>query len=118
MNYRSVVVLGRAVAIDDESERAAALDALVEHIVPGRTADARGPNGKELRATLVLRVPIDEASVKRRAGGPIDDDEDMYLPVWAGVLPLQYAPGAPIADEQLDPGIELPEYLRNYKIGA
>ena len=81
MNYRSVVVLGRAVAITDEADKHAALEALVEHIVPGRTADARGPSVQEIKGTLVLSLPIDEASVKRRTGGPLDDAGDLELPV-------------------------------------
>ena len=104
MNYRSVVLYGRAEQVEDVDEKVAALEAVVEHVVAGRTADARGPNEKELRGTLVLRLPIDEASAKVRTGGPIDDDEDMDLPVWAGVVPLRIVAGDPVPDA----GIEAP----------
>jgi hypothetical protein len=97
MNYRSVVVFGRATPVADLAERRAALDRLVEHIVPGRTAEAREPNERELRGTLVLSLPLDECSVKVRTGGPVDEDEDMDLPVWAGVVPLATVAGAPVA---------------------
>ncbi len=105
MNYRSVVILGRAERVDGLDDKRAALDRIVEHIVPGRTAEARPPTDKELRATLVLALPMDEASVKVRTGGPVDDDEDMVLPVWAGVIPLTLVPGDPIPDATpLSPG--------------
>jgi nitroimidazol reductase NimA-like FMN-containing flavoprotein (pyridoxamine 5'-phosphate oxidase superfamily) len=96
--------------------RSAFLDAFVDHVVPGRTADARPPNEKELRATLVLRLPIAEASAKVRTGGPIDDDEDMPLPVWAGELPLTTVPGPPVADAGVD--VPLPGYVTGYRRGA
>jgi uncharacterized protein len=98
INYRSVVLFGEAVPVSDEDEKRAALDALVEHLVPGRTADARGGTTDELRATLVVRLPIDEGSAKVRTGPPIDDEDDLDLPVWAGVVPLAVQAGAPIAD--------------------
>src|SRR5215467_4439850 len=87
MNYRSVVIFGRATPVADLDERRAALDALVEHIVPGRGVDARPPTEKELRGTLVLAMPLDECSVKARTGDPKDDAEDLDLDVWAGVIP-------------------------------
>jgi nitroimidazol reductase NimA-like FMN-containing flavoprotein (pyridoxamine 5'-phosphate oxidase superfamily) len=112
MNYRSVVVFGEArEVVDDEKLRA--LDSLVEHVVRGRSAEVRAPNEKELRQTLVLALPIDEASAKIRTGGPVDDDEDYSLPVWAGVLPLQLTPGEPLPDR--DVTSDVPEYLKNYK---
>jgi len=98
MNYRSVVVLGEASRVDDEDEKRAALDAVVDHVLPGRSRDARPTDEGELRATLVLRVPLDEASAKVRVGGPIDDERDMDLPVWAGVVPLRLVPAAPEQD--------------------
>jgi nitroimidazol reductase NimA-like FMN-containing flavoprotein (pyridoxamine 5'-phosphate oxidase superfamily) len=111
MNYRSVVVMGTAERIEDDDERSRCLDVLVDHIVPGRSAEARGPNRVELRQTDVLTLPIDEASVKLRTGGPKDDPEDLDLPVWAGVLPLRLTPGAPIPDEGVE-GLQLPIALR------
>jgi hypothetical protein len=108
MNYRSVVLYGRAERVDDLDEKRAALDVVVEHVVRGRAVDARPPNDKELTGTLVLRLAIDEASAKVRAGGPLDDDEDMGLDVWAGVVPLRLVPGEPIADNGLPwPGYDL-----------
>lgn len=99
INYRSVVVYGHAYEVRDAAEKRAALDAVVEHIVPGRTRDARGANEAELRATRVVRVVVDEASAKVRAGGPKDDPEDVAAGgVWAGHLPLRTTAGAPVAD--------------------
>ena len=114
MNYRSVVILGRATLVDDADEKTAALEAFSEHIMPGRWAEVRWPTDLELRATTVLRLPIDEASAKVRTGDPVDDDEDHLLDVWAGVLPLYLTAGRPVADQMLDPGIALPEYVKNY----
>jgi nitroimidazol reductase NimA-like FMN-containing flavoprotein (pyridoxamine 5'-phosphate oxidase superfamily) len=110
MNYRSVVLYGQAERVDDLDEKHAALEAIVEHVVRGRTPDTRAPNDKELRGTLVLRLPIDEASAKVRSGGAIDDEEDMGLDVWAGVVPLRLVPGEPIADAGITqdwPGYDL-----------
>jgi uncharacterized protein len=115
MNYRSVVIVGRAARIDPPDEKRAALDRIVEHVVPGRTPDARPATDKELRATLVLSLPIEEASVKIRTGGPIDDDEDMDLPMWAGVVPLSVVPAAPIPDPALPRSIPPPAYATTYR---
>jgi nitroimidazol reductase NimA-like FMN-containing flavoprotein (pyridoxamine 5'-phosphate oxidase superfamily) len=112
MNYRSVVVLGTATAVVDREEKRRVLDALVEHVMKGRSADARPPSEAELNATMVLRLPITEASAKIRTGPPLDDEEDYALPVWAGVLPLELKPLEPVADPRLRAGIELPPYLR------
>jgi uncharacterized protein len=114
MNYRSVVVFGRATAITDPGEKRAALDRYVEHVVPGRGADVRPPSDKELRTTLVLALPLDESSVKVRAGGPLDDDEDMDLPVWAGVIPLATVAGTPVTSDDLRAGIDPPRYATDY----
>jgi uncharacterized protein len=114
VNYRSVVVVGRAERIEDLDARRAALDVLVETLVPGRTGDPRPPSEREVRATTVLSLPLDEASVKVRTGGPKEDEEDMGLPVWAGVIPLALTPGAPIPDDQLAPGTPVPPYARTY----
>ena len=98
MNYRSVVVLGTAVAVHDPKEKLAALHALSEHMLPGRWADVRLPNEKELKATLVMRLPITEFSAKVRQGRPIDDEEDYSFPTWAGVVPLEMVASGPISD--------------------
>jgi nitroimidazol reductase NimA-like FMN-containing flavoprotein (pyridoxamine 5'-phosphate oxidase superfamily) len=101
MNYRSVVVLGTATAVEDEGEKREALRTIVEHVAPGRWAQAREPNATELKATSVLRLPIEEASAKIRTGPPVDDEEDYALPVWAGVIPLRLVAQAPVADARL-----------------
>jgi len=108
MNYRSVVLLGTATAVEDLDEKRRAFDCIVEHVLPGRTQVARPANESELRKTLVLALPIEEGSAKVRTGGPIDDDEDMDLPVWAGVVPLRLAPGAPLQDETQTAGLPVP----------
>ena len=114
MNYRSVVILGTAREVTGD-EKLRALTTLVEHVCPGRSAEARGPNEIELKQTMVLALPIEEASAKIRKGGPLDDEEDYAMDIWAGVLPLTLTPGAPIADERLSAGIAVPEYVRGYR---
>ena len=114
MNYRSVVVLGTAVAVRDAREKLEALRLLSEHILPGRWAESRQPNEKELKQTLVMRLPIEEFSAKVRQGPPIDDEEDYSFSTWAGVLPLAMVAGAPINDPRLDPETPVPEYVRQY----
>ncbi len=114
MNYRSVVVLGRATLVDDPAEKLEALRILSEHILPGRWAEARQPNERELKQTSVLRLPIEEFSAKVRTGPPVDDEEDYSFPTWAGVIPLEITAGAPIADSRLDPSREAPSYAKNY----
>ena len=113
MNYRSVMVFGRATIVDDPDEKWAALHALVEHVVPGRMADARPPSDAELRKTSVLRLPISEASAKVRTGGPIDDPEDLALPVWAGQLPLSTTYGSAVAEP--DTTATVPAYVTGYR---
>jgi uncharacterized protein len=115
MNYRSVVVFGRTRRVGDLREKEEALGALVEHIVPGRGADVRAGDRKELAATAVLAVPLDEASAKVRRGNPVDEEEDYDLPVWAGVLPLALVPGAPLPDPRLDPAVPLPPYVSGWR---
>jgi nitroimidazol reductase NimA-like FMN-containing flavoprotein (pyridoxamine 5'-phosphate oxidase superfamily) len=112
MNYRSVVLLGTATLVDDPAEKLEALRALSEHILPNRWDDSRQPNEKELKATSVLRLPIDEFSAKVRVGPPVDDEEDYAFPTWAGVIPLEITSGQPIRDEGCQQ--ELPEYLKHY----
>ncbi len=98
VNYRSVVVLGHARPVEGPDERLRALEALTERLVPGRWAEVRPPSSKELKATRVLAMTLDESSAKVRTGPPVDDDEDYELSVWAGVIPIQTVAGAPIAD--------------------
>ena len=112
MNYRSVVILGKATLVDDPAEKLAALRAVSEHILPHRWDDVRQPNEKELKATSVLKIPIDEFSAKVRVGPPIDDEEDYSFPTWAGVIPLEMTVGAPIRDDRSEK--EFPAYLKNY----
>jgi nitroimidazol reductase NimA-like FMN-containing flavoprotein (pyridoxamine 5'-phosphate oxidase superfamily) len=111
INYRSVVIFGHATGIEDPDEKAAALAVVVDHLLPGRTADARSPNGVELASSRVVSLPLDEVSAKVRTGGPVDDDEDADWPAWAGVLPLGLAAGVPRPHGDADAGIPLPAYL-------
>jgi len=105
MNYRCAVVLGVARSVTDDEEKLAALDAVVEHVARGRSAEARPPSDKELRGTAVLALDLDECSAKIRTGPPVDEPEDHALDVWAGVLPLRVAAGEPEADPELREGI-------------
>jgi nitroimidazol reductase NimA-like FMN-containing flavoprotein (pyridoxamine 5'-phosphate oxidase superfamily) len=114
MNYRSVVILGKATLVDDPAEKLSALRILSEHILPGRWDDSRQPNDRELKATSVLHVPIEEFSAKVRQGPAIDDEEDYSFPTWAGVVPLETLAGQPIGDARLLPGQEVPGYARDY----
>ena len=116
INYRSVVVFGRARVVESEEEKNAALEAFTEHIVPGRWDDVRWPTPEELAATTVLALPLAEASAKVRTGPPIDDDEDYALAVWAGVLPLGVEPGAPEADPRLPAETPVPPYLEEFDL--
>ncbi|MGH2700692.1 MAG: pyridoxamine 5'-phosphate oxidase family protein [Actinomycetota bacterium] len=111
MNYRSVVVMGRALEVTDTEEKLLALRALVERFGAGRWDDARKPSLKEFNKTLVLAVPLDEASAKVRSGPPVDDDEDHRLEVWAGVVPLTLSTGEPEPDPLLPPRIRPPAYV-------
>ena len=115
MNYRSVVALGQAVLVEDAAEKLAALRAFTEKIVPGRWNEARQPTEKELKATSILRLLLTEASAKMRVGPPEDDAEDYALRVWAGVIPLQLAAGAPIRDARCDAAIPTPAYAEKYR---
>ncbi|HKV34300.1 MAG TPA: pyridoxamine 5'-phosphate oxidase family protein [Pyrinomonadaceae bacterium] len=115
MNYRSVLVLGRAVLVDDPKEKYDALVALSEHIVRGRWADVREPNEQEMIQTTVLCLPMEEASAKIRTGPPLDDEEDYSLPMWAGIIPLKLIAEEPINDPRLSAEIPVPDYVTNYK---
>ncbi|MFJ6000402.1 pyridoxamine 5'-phosphate oxidase family protein [Streptomyces sp. NPDC092370] len=111
INYRSVVVHGVAHDVTDPEEKRQALDALVDHVVPGRSADSRPANKKELAATAVIRLDLDEVSAKLRTGGVNDEPEDLALPHWAGVVPVRRTYGTPVPDPGLVPGTERPGYL-------
>jgi uncharacterized protein len=102
MNYRSAVVLGRAREVTDREEKLRALERIVEHVVPGRWADARQPNEGELDGTTILTISLDEASAKIRSGPPKDFDDDLALPIWAGVIPLELVASPPIAAVGVD----------------
>lgn len=116
LNYRSVVVLGTATPVVQRDEKLAALEAFTEKLLPGRWAEARPPTAKELKATAVLRLPLDEASAKIRDGGPEDGDTpDAELDVWAGHLPLAVTALDPVPDPALRPGIPVPPALRPYR---
>src|SRR5690242_18247562 len=112
MNYRSVVILGKATLVEDPHEKLAALRVLSEHILPGRWDDARQPNERELKATLVLKLPIEEFSAKVRTGPPIDDEDDYSFPTWAGVIPLEMIAHNAVPDPRLEPQRKLPKYAR------
>jgi uncharacterized protein len=114
MNYRSAVVFGRGREVTDLVEKARALRAIVEHVVPGRSRDARPPTPKELAATTVVAVPLEKASAKVRRGLPRDQEADYELPVWAGEIPLQVQPLAPVSDPRLDEAVPVPGYVRRY----
>jgi nitroimidazol reductase NimA-like FMN-containing flavoprotein (pyridoxamine 5'-phosphate oxidase superfamily) len=115
INYRSVMVFGPAHTVADAEEKERALTAVVDHVVPGRGADARPPSASEIRATRVIRLDLTEASAKVRTGGPIDDPDDLDLPVWAGHIPLTVRAGPPVADEHTGTGVPVPEYAESYR---
>ena len=114
MNYRSVMVFGRARVIDDRAEKSQALFALSEHMIPGRWKDVREPSEEELQQTTVLSLPIEEGSAKIRTGPPLDDEEDYALPVWAGVIPLKVVAETPFADPRLPAKTPIPDYAARY----
>ncbi|MEM9217291.1 MAG: pyridoxamine 5'-phosphate oxidase family protein [Cyanobacteria bacterium P01_F01_bin.150] len=117
MNYRSVVLFGRAVLVEDDDEKMHALKVLSEHMVPGQWDYARKPTLPEVRGTKVLVFPLQEGSAKVRSGAPIDAAADYSLPVWAGQLPLKVTVGSPIPDDKLSPNIQLPANLMHYQRG-
>jgi uncharacterized protein len=112
MNYRSVVVLGKARLVTDREEKLNALRSFTNHIVPGRWDEVRPPTDKELKATTVLALPLNEVSAKMRTGGPIDDDEDYALPIWAGIVPVRTQMGEPVSDGRVPAGIPAPDRER------
>jgi len=115
VNFRSAVIFGVATEVTDTERKLAAMRALVEHIAPGRWEGSRQPNPRELAATAILELPISEASAKVRTGGPLDDEEDYALPLWAGVIPLRTDALIPIADPRLTPGIAMPSHISEYR---
>jgi len=114
INYRSVMVLGVAQEVSGD-EKLRGLRVITEHMARGRWADVRAPNDQELKATTVLKLDIEEASAKVRAGGPIDDEEDRKLPFWAGVLPFALVPQQPISDKDVPPSTGVPPYVADYR---
>jgi uncharacterized protein len=114
VNYRSVVILGMARLVEDPAEKMEALRIFTNHVMKGRWEDIRWPNEQEMKATTVLAVPLEEVSAKVRTGGPVDDEEDYAMPVWAGVLPLETVTKEPIPDELRKNDPPVPEYMKNY----
>ena len=114
VNYRSVVLFGRGRIVAEDREKLAALEAITEHILPGRWREARLPNRKEMNATSVVSIKIDQASAKVRSGPPADDEADYALPIWAGVLPLQEISLLPVRDERMTQDIAVPESISKY----
>ncbi len=115
LNYRSVMILGRCKEVKNAEEKNRVLDALVEHVIPGRVSEARKGNEQEMNATMVVAIPIAEASAKVRTGPPSDDEKDYDLSIWAGVLPLSIQPGKPQPDPRMTEQINVPEYVTSYK---
>lgn len=113
VNYRSVIIFANAEKVNDEAEKMNALALITDHLIPGRWDDLRPTTDSEMRKTTVLRFSLDEASAKLRTGGPNDEPEDMDLPTWSGVIPLQTVRLAPMPREDEEKDIPLPEYLRN-----
>jgi nitroimidazol reductase NimA-like FMN-containing flavoprotein (pyridoxamine 5'-phosphate oxidase superfamily) len=114
MNYRSVVLLGTGSVVEEPARKEAVLRGLSEHLVAGRWQDVRQPSAEELRRTMLVAIAIEEASAKVRTGPPLDDEEDYALPIWAGVVPLRLAAGAPLPDGRVLPGVAVPGYALDY----
>lgn len=112
MNYRSLMVFGRAATVEDAEEKRRGLDILVEHLAPGRLSDLRASTRKELNATTLLSLPIESFSIKASSGPPDDAKRDVETPIWAGVIPLELKAGEPVAAPDMKPGVALPDYLR------
>ena len=116
INYRSVVIHGRATMVHEREAKLAALLAFSEHVIPGRWDNVRAPTEQELKATTVLSLPLAEVSAKVRTGPPVDDEADYELPIWAGVIPLRLVPGAPVNDPRLNREIQLPRSVSDYEL--
>lgn len=115
MNYRSVMILAAGEEVTEPAQKDKVFHAVVEHVIPGRTADVRMPNEQEAKATLLVGFPIDEASAKVRTGPPKDDEEDYALPIWAGVIPMSLTAGAPVPDPRLMQETSVPAYATRYR---
>lgn len=115
-NYRSVMIYGNAVKVDDPAQKAAALEQFVDHLFPGRSATLRPMTDQEIKATTVLSMGIEEASAKIRTGGPVDDEEDYALPIWAGVIPLSTAVGTPQPDPRNLDGVAIPPDITAFRL--
>jgi nitroimidazol reductase NimA-like FMN-containing flavoprotein (pyridoxamine 5'-phosphate oxidase superfamily) len=115
INYRSVVILGHAAEVKDLDEKRRGLEVMVDHIVPGRSRDARPPTEKELRSTMLLRLPLDESSAKVRTGFPLDEEEDYDLEIWAGVIPFRTTIEAAQPDPGLRVAVDMPSYVERYR---
>ncbi len=115
INYRSVVIIGPASEVKELDEKRAGLDLMVDHVIPGRSTDARPPTEKELRSTMLLRLPLRESSAKFRSGWPLDEEEDYDLPIWAGVIPLTTVVQEAVVDPGLRVDAPMPEYVAHYR---
>jgi nitroimidazol reductase NimA-like FMN-containing flavoprotein (pyridoxamine 5'-phosphate oxidase superfamily) len=115
INYRSVVIIGQATEVKDLEEKRRGLDLMVDHIIPGRSRDARPPTEKELRSTMLLKLPLGESSAKVRTGWPLDEEEDYDLEIWAGVIPLSTVTEPPKVDPALRVEVQTPEYVERYR---
>ena len=115
MNYRSVVVVGRAREVTDPTEKMGAMESLLEHVAQGRWQDTRHPSQAEFESTVILALGLDEASAKVRTGGPIDAPEDLELGHWAGVIPLALRADPPVNSADLNRDIPAPAYARGYR---
>jgi uncharacterized protein len=117
VNYRSVMIFGAAREVEGRDAKRAALRAIVEHMVPGRSADVRAPTDAEVDSTSVVWLPLDEASAKVRSGPPVDLEGDLSQGCWAGEIPLRLAPGTPVAERRVPPGTPVPERVARYRRG-
>ena len=116
INYRSVMLFGEAVKVEDSAKNAL-LQSFVENLIPGRWENLRAMTDQEAKATTIFSMPIDEGSAKVRSGPPVDDDEDYSLPIWAGVLPVSQVLHEPVPDPKNLDGLEVPAHIRDYKLG-
>jgi uncharacterized protein len=115
INYRSVVIIGQATEVQDLEEKRHGLELMVDQIIPGRSRDARPPTEKELRSTMLLRLPLGESSAKVRTGWPLDEEEDYDLEIWAGVIPFTTVTEAPQVDPSLRVDVPMPDYVERYR---
>ena len=115
INYRSVVIIGQAIEVKDLEEKRHGLELMVDQIIPGRSRDARPPTEKELRSTMLLKLPLGESSAKVRTGWPLDEEEDYDLEIWAGVIPFTHGDGAPQVDPALRVDVPMPDYVERYR---